>query len=379
VRERSDVLAALEALEKRGERGALATIVSTRGSTYRRAGARLLVPEKGPWVGNLSGGCLEGEVVGVAREVMDDRGPRLATFDLSAEDEAVWGWGLGCNGSMEVFVEPADRPAALARQLRRALEGDGPLVAALVVESSLSRPVPGDRAIVDVDGEVEGSLGHRAVEEAVRERAAHVLREGRTATDTLPLMSGSIRALFEVLEPPVRLLVCGAGHDAIPLVRYAADLGWKSLVVDDREALLNEDRFPGAAGFVHVERPEEAAAAAGVDERTAVMIMTHHYLRDRAYLGSVLGSAAFYIGALGPRARLERLLAELSATEAKEGLRVLHGPAGLDIGAEGPEEIAWAIVAEVLAVRRRRSAGFLRDSSGPIHDRPGQAIYAGEG
>ncbi len=117
----AEVLAAIESLHERGEKMALATIVSVRGSTYRRPGARLLVPETGDLVGNISGGCLEGDVADVAKVVMVDGQPRIASFDLTADDEAVWGWGLGCNGAIDVFVEPADKAAEVARALRTAL------------------------------------------------------------------------------------------------------------------------------------------------------------------------------------------------------------------------------------------------------------------
>jgi xanthine dehydrogenase accessory factor len=177
----------------------------------------------------------------------------------------------------------------------------------------------------------------------------------------------------EVLDPPLRLLVCGAGHDAIPLVRAASVLGWNVTVADDRPAFLTRERFPEATGFVELDDPSKAADAAAVDERTFVLVMSHHFLRDKEYVRSMLGSTAAYVGMLGPGARTERLLAELR----EEGVDVrdpdrqrIHGPAGLDLGGEGPEEIAQAIIAEIVAVKRGRSGGFLRDRPGPIHDRP---------
>jgi len=159
----------------------------------------------------------------------------------------------------------------------------------------------------------------------------------------------------------------------IPLVRAAAGAGWRVTVVDDRPAFLTSERFPEAAGFVHVETPEEGAKAASVDERTYALVMTHNFLRDKGYVKSLLESQAPYIGMLGPAARTERLSIELR----EEGVEIddadrerIHGPAGLDLGAEGPEEIAQAIVAEIVAVRRGRSGGFLKERPGPIHDRP---------
>jgi xanthine dehydrogenase accessory factor len=181
-----------------------------------------------------------------------------------------------------------------------------------------------------------------------------------------------VRAFVEVLVPPLRLLVCGAGHDAIPLVRFAAGLGWRVEVIDDRDAFLKPHRFSGAARFVKTE-PIDAAKEAGVDERTYVVVMSHNFLRDKDYLRSFLGTPARYVGMLGPGARLDRLLDELG----REGYRpqpkdmeVVHGPAGLDLGGDGPEEVAWAIVGEILALSKGREGGSLRARSGPIHDRP---------
>jgi xanthine dehydrogenase accessory factor len=150
-------------------------------------------------------------------------------------------------------------------------------------------------------------------------------------------------------------------------------LGWNVTVVDDRPALLNRERFPEAKAFVTVDDPADAAKAASVDGRTFVVVMTHNFLRDKGYVRSLLGSPAAYIGMLGPVARSERLLMELreEGVEVGDGRRErIHGPAGLDLGGEGPEEIAQAILAEIVAVKRRRAGGFLRDRPGPIHDRP---------
>lgn len=365
-----DVLAAIEALSAKGERMALATIVAVRGSTYRRPGARLLVPEEGAPVGNLSGGCLEGDVADMARVVMEEGRARLAGWDLTADDDAVWGLGLGCNGAIEVFIEPAEKAAEVAGALRSALEEERPISVITVVESSRSDVEPGARLVVRPGGMSDGSLGDAAVDaEAVRAAVA-LLREERSEIREI---GTGVRAFVEVLDPPLRLLVCGAGHDAIPLVRAASVLGWNVTVADDRPAFLTHDRFPEAAGFVALEDPADAAVAAGVDERTYVVVMSHHFLRDKGYVRSMLASPAAYLGMLGPGARTERLLAELrdEGVEVGDGARQrVHGPAGLDLGGEGPEEIAQAIVAEIVAVKRRRSGGFLRDRPGPIHDRP---------
>ncbi len=372
----TDVLQAIESLSAKGERMALATIVAVRGSTYRRPGARLLVPEDGAPIGNISGGCLEGDVADMARIVMDEGTVRLAGWDLTADDDAVWGLGLGCNGAIEVFIEPADEAAEVAHALRAALEEERPICVVTVLESEDAAVTAGSRVVVRPEGDPEGSLGLPVVDAEAIEAARDLLDAERSEVRTF---THGVRAFVEVLEPPLRLLVCGAGHDAIPLVRAARGIGWSPTVVDDRPGFLTPERFPDAAAFVHVESPEQVSKTATIDRRTHVVVMTHNFLRDKEYLRSLLRSDAGYIGMLGPSARTHRLLIELG----EEGVEItdadqarIHGPAGLDLGAEGPEEIAQAIVAEIVAARHARSGGFLKERPGPIHDRPAPGTEA---
>lgn len=370
--EAAEVLEAISSWQGRGRKVALATIVRVRGSTYRRPGARLLVADDGSMVGNLSGGCLEGEVQGLARDVMDSGRPQLALYDLTADDEVVWGWGLGCNGAIEVFIEPAAKAAEIADALRTAMLEERPIAVVTVLESSVPEVDVGARSLLE-DGGMSGSLGRNDVDEAVGPAVRTAIASGESQTQDVALADGDVRVFIEVIEPPLRLLVCGAGHDAVPLVHAASSLGWRVVVADDRESLLSRERFESAREFVLTE-PSKVAAEAAVDERTYAVVMTHNYLRDKDYLKALLDSDAAYVGMLGPRARLERLLDELASEgvvvgDARAG-RKLHGPAGLDLGAEGPEEIAAAIVAEVLAVSRDRKGGFLKEREIPIHSRP---------
>jgi xanthine/CO dehydrogenase XdhC/CoxF family maturation factor len=375
VSELREVLSATLEGAQKGERMALATIVQVKGSTYRREGARLLVPEHGKPVGTISGGCLEGDVREAAAEVMKDGTPRLLHFDMTADDEVVWGWGLGCNGVIDLFVEPAEGAVRSAEAMRRAIEEDRRLAVVTVVEMSdeATRMHPsvclGMRALIDEQDTETWSLGDEALDGRAEEKGLRALGEERSSLLTL---DQGVRAFVEVLVPPLRLLVCGAGHDAVPLVRFAAGLGWRVDVADDREAFLKPHRFPEAARFVRAD-PIDAAQQAHVDERTYAVVMSHNFLRDKDYLRSLLGTPVRYIGMLGPAARLDRILAQLRREGFEpdaSSLAVVHGPAGLDLGGDGPEEVAWAIVGEILALSKGRAGGFLRDRRGPIHDRP---------
>jgi xanthine dehydrogenase accessory factor len=333
VSELNEILDAIDTADASGVPMAIATVVATSGSTYRRAGARLFIPATGEPIGNISGGCLEGDVARIGQEVMRDGTPRLASFDLTADDDAVWGYGLGCNGAIEVFVEPAAGALEIAGALRTAHSTC--LVTVLTGPSAGSHRLQADGA------------------------AAAALRSGSPQI----VEEEGERVLYEPILPPMRFVVCGAGHDAIPLVRQAAELGWRVTVADVRRALLNFERFPGAADFCDAD-PAAAAAALEPDERTAVVLMSHNSLPDIAYLGSFLGATEAYLGVLGPRGRTEQMLGELGQPDAIDRL---HAPAGLDIGADGPEEVGRAIVAEILAVMRGRGGGPLRERSGPIH------------
>ena len=332
--ELSELLDAADGMAARDEPMALATVVATRGSTYRRAGARLLIPTQGEPIGNISGGCLEGDVARIGLEVIASGEPRTVEFDMTADDDAVWGYGLGCNGAIELFVEPT----------RGALES----VAAL-------RSGQGACLVTPLTGPDAGS--HRLETDGA---AAAALSGGIPRVEEV----GGERLFYEPLLLPLRLLVCGAGHDAMPLVRQATALGWRVVVVDVRAALLTPERFGLGVDFAN-PNPEAAADALAPDLRTAAILMSHNYLRDIAYLRSFLDRPLAYLGVLGPRGRTEQMLAEIGAPEA---IARLHAPAGLDIGAEGPEEVAHAIISEILAVIGGREGGPLRDRRGPIHE-----------
>lgn len=350
------ILEAVTDWSQRGVDFALATVVGVKGSTYRGLGARQLVAADGAAVGTVSGGCLDQDLHRVVERVVASRRPELVVFDLTADDEAIWGWGIGCNGATELWVEPADSALDWARRVAQARGQQRPLAVVHDLDD-------GRRLYVEGTGEASGALADDELVQGAVEAAGEALQEGETRRVTV----GGHSLLVEVVGAPPRLVVCGAGHDAAPLVRFAVELGFEVLVVDDRRHVLTQERFPEASALVHAH-PRELPKVVDLDSRTFVVLMTHNYLRDLDYVRALAGSRVPYVGVLGPGARLERILKDLEAegvepTEAD--LARLHGPAGLDIGAEGPTEIAWSILAEVLAVRHRREGGMLRWRKGP--------------
>ena len=322
----------------RGVPMALATVVSVRGSSYRRPGARLLVPEEGAPIGLISGGCLEEEAARLAREAIQLDLPLLVTIDHSAEGDELWGMGLGCRGVIELLAEPPTMAAETIDALRAA-RTDGHATYLLT----------------GLDGERRRLSATEA--DALGERAALAVAHGR------PTLIGE--SVLDPILPPLHLVVCGAGPDAGPVVAAGVRQGWRVDVADPRRSMLVAERFPGAR-LVDAEAGE-VAAAVDAGEWTAAVVMSHDYVRDAAFLAGFLGRGLTYLGVLGPRDRTERLLAELGAPPGDADLAILHAPAGLDIGADGSEQVAAAIVAEILAVVHGRTGGPLRKQPGPIH------------
>ncbi|MFL5264840.1 MAG: XdhC family protein [Anaeromyxobacteraceae bacterium] len=340
-----------------GAGAALATVVRIEGSAYRRPGAKLLVEEGGATSGCVSGGCLEADVRETALAVLRSGSPRLRHYDTGADGAAPWGLGLGCEGAVDVFVQPVADPFATPA-LRRAAE----LVAARAA-FALCTVVEGPRAgralaWVPPPGAGAGGTGDAALDAAIGEAAAGLLSRGETA-----LLSIDGRAVFvDALTPPPHLVVFGAGDDARPLARVAAGVGFDVTVVDHRPAYLAPERFPPGVRLVE-RRAADGVAGLGLGGRAFAVVQTHALEHDRAWTRALLAEPLAYLGVLGPRARTADLLRELGAGAPAH----LFAPVGLDVGAEGAEQIAVSIVAEALAVRAGRPAGHLRARGGSIH------------
>ena len=349
---------------------ALATVVEVQGSAYRRPGARMLVTDDGQLTGAISGGCLEGDARQRARQAIFRGEPALVTYDTRDEDDPRHGLGPGCQGVVRILLEPldfaaADNPMELLRDFARYPE---PAVLATVFETDVSgmKAVVGQRLLLSGAGVLRGTPLLAA---PLAEAARTTLAQGLSQILDIETAAGPVRALLEVLTPPLRLVVYGAGNDAQPVVRLAASLGWYVSVLDGRPNLATAARFPEAAEvrIVPVRELETQAPDPGAYH----VLLSHNYAYDLAALQTLLPSSAPYIGLLGPRAKAGRLLDEpeldLSAAEAKAALRRLHSPIGLALGGETPEEIALAIVAEIQAVKNGRQPQHLRDTSASIH------------
>lgn len=353
MRELRDIAARAGELRRRGEVFAVATVVRVEGSAFRREGARMLVEADGRATGAVSGGCLEGETVEQAREALAEGRPRLVRYRLGAADpmlDAVLGFGSGCDGTVWLLLEPDaadDSLGPLAATAALAGRQSGTL--ATVFEADDAELVGRRRLALGRD--VRSTLPP-ALDEAVRQQG-HV-----EAPATL--RAEGARVLIEPVRPPVHLAVFGHGPDAVPLVRAAHALGWSTTLLGTRPAEELAARFPEADRRVVYVHAEEAVERAGLDARSAAVVLSHNYLLDRGLLSDLLPSPAFYVGALGSAGRSARLRADLEDAGLTMGeIGRLRSPVGLDLGAQTPEEIAVAVVAEVLAALRGRPAGPL--------------------
>lgn len=330
----------------RGEAMALATIVKTEGSSYRRSGARVLVRANGETVGGVSGGCLERDVIAHAQKVIATGATILLSYDTTAEEDVVFGVGLGCKGLIEILVEPISRADSMLRRVEEVFETGEAAVIPTVFRSP-----------------DETKIGKRLDAVGMPE-ALEALRSRRSVSKIL----GDNEIFFEVIQAPIRLFIFGAGFDAIPLARMAKEIGLQVTVVDRRPAYATPERFPEADAIEVLEASE--IDRLGIPERSAAVVMGHHYLTDRDFLRALLPRPMRYLGLMGPRRRAEKMLKELREEGLVCGddlLAKLHNPIGLDIGAEGPEQIALAVLSEINAVYAGHAGGMLREKKGPIH------------
>jgi xanthine/CO dehydrogenase XdhC/CoxF family maturation factor len=366
MKELCSILAALERPAARP--AALATLCRVHGSSYRRPGARLLLGGDGARTGSISGGCLEDDVILRARAVAGGGPAEAVTYDTTDENDLVWGVGLGCHGVVDLVVEPlGGGDPDWAACLRGALARRQDAALAVVFQAEATAAL-GTRAALTADGREWAVTG--AERAALADGLRGVLANQASHQARIETLPGRPWVFFEYAPRPAPLLILGAGDDAQPLCRMAAELGFAVTVIDPRPAYASKERFP-AAETVLVAAPGVLARRGPADGRAAAVVMTHHYVHDGPFLRWLLERPPAYIGLLGPKQRAEKILADLAAG----GLEItpvararLHAPVGLDLGAQTPETVALAILAEVQAVLAGRDARPLRDRTRPIHD-----------
>jgi xanthine/CO dehydrogenase XdhC/CoxF family maturation factor len=356
-KETAEVFGRVARLPATGRRAALATVVRIEGSAYRRPGAKLLVEQDGGTLGSISGGCLEGDVREIALGVLRDGVARRRRYDTGADENAAWGLGLGCAGSVDLFVQPVAAPQAVlaVERVLELFEEGRPFALCTVVGGA---PETGGMVVVSPDGALSGTTGHAELDREIARLSGEWIA-GR-ASRLLPV--GPAEVFVEILMPPPQLLLFGADDDARPICASASAVGFRVTVVDHRPAFLAAERFPGAERRV-VLRPEEGVAGLPIGPRTYAVVKTHLIAHDREWARRLLAAGAAHVGLLGPRARTREIVREIGAE--KDGR--VFGPVGLDLGAEGAEQVALSIVAELLAASAGVEPRHLREKGATIH------------
>ncbi|MDR3426930.1 XdhC family protein [Silvimonas sp.] len=364
------VVQAIDNALARGEEVVLATVVKVENSAYRRPGARMLVCADGQHAGTVSGGCLESEIVRKAWWLTSGGAPVVCRYDTGAGAEAQWAFGLGCNGAINILLEHVDKHSPQLHWLRQVAELRRPAACAVVIaRTGIGSVDVGQRLFITADGTQVGELSDRNLQIRVFADLAQALTTGSSRQYAYFVDGGEVEFFLEVIVPPPQLVIFGAGLDAVPLAQMAHDLGWHVTVADGRSHFARADRFP-MADQVIVADLDDALPDCGVTRQSVVVLMTHSYEQDQRLLEQLLEVQPRYIGQLGPRSRTERMLDEIGARSKARTLidaGVLHYPVGLDIGADNPQEVALAILAEIKAAISGRDGGMLLRRSGAIH------------
>jgi xanthine/CO dehydrogenase XdhC/CoxF family maturation factor len=361
-------------LRARGAPFFLATVVRVEGSSYRRPGARMLIADDRWVTGCVSGGCIEGDVMRRV-EFRTRSGPVVARYDSTSEDDYIgWGFGVGCNGIVDVLLERIDETTPCDPMLFvEACIGDEERGVLITVFESSNETVPvGARICLRGGNVVSATVPAGPARNSLTSGALASLASMSGWTHAHELQEDGICALVEPIVPVPHVFLVGSGQDVVPVVRLVLAMGFRVTVADAHGSIAMYERFADAHRVL-VCAPHELARAVDEHDTALAVIMTHDYERDRSYLTALLGTAARYVGVLGPERRTARMVAELLDESSpameitEEALSRLHAPVGLELGAETPSEIALSIVAEIQATLTNTSGRRLRERRGSIH------------
>ncbi len=351
-----EVISAVDEWLAAGESAiALATVITTWGSAPRKVGAKMAFTAEGRLIaGSVSGGCVEGAVIEAGGEVLATGRPQLLHFGVA--DETAWGVGLGCGGEIDVFVEPLDIDTYMTA--REQVIAHQPVTIITIIRGP-DEQIGRHRVIAD--DTITGTLGPER-----DERAIELARQTRHSA--IVELADGVELFVDAVRPSPALVIVGGAHVAIALAEFAKILGYRTVVVDPRRAFGSQSRFPDVDQLLPLW-PDKAFEQIPLRSDMAVVTLTHDPKIDDPALGAALASDVFYIGALGSRKTQARRRERLSAMGfTEEQLGRIHAPVGLAIGADNPEEIALAIMAEVVAVYRQ--AGQPRDESNRTTPKP---------
>lgn len=366
MKEINDIVKAYRQAKGNGLKTALATVVKVEGSSYRQPGARMLVTEDGQLTGAISGGCLEGNALKKAVLAIHQKSNKLITYDTSNPDDVEFGVQLGCNGIVHILFEYIDENAAqnpiLLLEKTIASKSGSVIITIFSLEKKNSQI--GTVASV-INQEVTVLESDIISEKEVLNFSSQLYEEKKNIIRKF----SSNEILFQYIPPQTSLIIAGAGNDVKPLVDTASILGWKIIIADGRATHAQKKRFP-KADDVLLATPEEIINKIEINESSIFVLMTHNYNYDLALLKLIIHKPLKYIGLLGPKTKLDRMIDDITISDmviGDEELNKLYGPVGLDIGAETSKEIAISIIAEIQAVLNQRKGLSLRDKKEKIH------------
>jgi xanthine/CO dehydrogenase XdhC/CoxF family maturation factor len=350
----------VDAITSMGEPAALATLVRVTGSAYRKPGARMIFGADGLRRGLISAGCLEADVLERLDSVLAGERPQVVKYNMGSELDLVWGTGMGCEGTVEVLLErvaPGEVPEWMNQCRELLVQRRTGVVATVFAARGAELPLGSGWM---VGGAPPGPFAEQPLFLAsLGEAAAAVLAKGAAVPVTLAAAGGEADVLLVPILPPLALWIWGAGEPSRPIAAMAHQMGWFVGVADHRPALVTRERFPGADRLA-VGPPAESLRSLPFDRRSAALVLSHVFERDREALEELVKAPLGYLGLQGNRKRCAKLLANLDPAD-------VHAPAGLDLGADTPEAIGLSMLAEILATLTGRPATSLREGTGPIH------------
>ncbi len=374
MKEIREIINAYNKARKNEKRLALATLVHLNGSSYRRPGARMIVDEEGQLTGAISGGCLEGDALRKAVFCIHTQIPKLVVYDTSDEEDATIGIQLGCSGIIQVLFEPIDEndPLNPIELLKKAVhKRQNTVLVTLYAPQIKKGDTVGTSMLLEDSGEFHNNSTFQLVPETLMQDIKETLTIKKSSFKSYNLNDHTFNAFLSFISPPISLIIVGAGNDAIPLQSIAETLGWEVTIVDGRHTYAKIERFSSACQII-VSKPEKVLQQIPIDEKSVFVLMTHNYNYDYAILKALLDKNVTYIGALGPKKKLDNMITDLKAENIflnERQKNILYGPVGLELGAETPAEIALSITAEIMSVMHNKKGGSLRNLLTEIHPR----------
>jgi xanthine/CO dehydrogenase XdhC/CoxF family maturation factor len=318
----------------------LATVVHLEGSSYRRPGVRMLLLSNQQMIGAVSGGCVEKEIQRQSVAVFKTGVSKLMSYDGR--------YRLGCEGTLYILLEAFEPEEAMITAFFETMQARNPFSI-----NSYYNLTPSSNSLFGSNIILKGQ------EWSFTNKTPKSLRSSRK----------DLSCFQQELAPCFKLLIIGAEHDAVNLCQFAANTGWEVTVVSTITDPKNLSNFPGASIVLNIEATQLDTTY--IDAETAVVLMTHNFAKDLSYLTHLVNSSACYIGLLGPAKRREKMLQAIIENNLdceEEFISSIHGPAGLNLGAETPQEIAISILSEILSLTRNQIPMSLEDKKGGIHD-----------